>query len=283
MNQRLLLSSFLAALLLGPLAQAQRGPMDTCQSVRACDGASDQLIAKAQTVLSDGYYREAARTLYPAVLSRRTSPLAKARASNALSALLEKAGLYEYAAVQKRNATETTRAPSSADLLEHARLMARSSVKKEVILRAYGDAEALGIAAANLETVDQLIADYTKIGEHARAASLRAQRGEIKARADETCAQANCRSGSVIGAKVQTLGPIKYPREARRRQVGECRVTLNVTETGRPVDLTSDCSDPVFVESAMIAVQESTFTPRYENGRPRPDYNVVMPFAFDPG
>jgi len=33
----------------------------------------------------------------------------------------------------------------------------------------------------------------------------------------------------------------------------------------------------------MIAVQESQFTPRYENGVPRPQYNIVMPFDFQPG
>ncbi len=280
--KKTIFASLLIAAAYGPFAVGQSGPMDRCSGARACDAASDALIEDARKSLAGGHHREAARILYPAVLSRKTSPLAKARASNALSGLLEQAGLYEYAAVQKRNATETTRAPASEDLLAHARLVAKGA-KKELTLKAYGDVEALAIEAANLSMIDTLIADYTNIGERTRANTLRARRGDIQARADATCAQVNCRGQNIVPAKVQKLGPIEYPREARRGLVGDCTVTLNVTETGRPVDLVSDCSDPVFVEAAMIAVQESTFTPRFDNGVPHPEYNVVMPFAFQPG
>lgn len=279
--KKTILASLLIAVAYSPLAAGQSGPMDRCAGMPACDAASDQLIKDAQSSLADGHHREAARVLYPAVLSRKTSPLAKARASNALSDLLEQAGLYEYAAVQKRNATETTRAPSSEDLLAHARLVAKGT-KKERTLKAYGDVEALAIEAANLSMIDTLIGDYTRLGERGRANALQTRRAEVQARADEQCALVDCRSKRLVTAKIQELGPVEYPREARR-QVGNCKVTLNVTETGRPVDLTSDCSDPVFVEAAMIAVQESTFTPRFENGVPHPEYNVVMPFAFEPG
>ena len=131
--------------------------------------------------------------------------------------------------------------------------------------------------------IDTLIGDYTRLGERARASSLQARKPELQVQATEACEEVDCKAKQVVRAKVQELGPIEYPGEARRRLVGECKVTLNVTEAGRPVDLTSDCSDPVFVESAMIAVQESTFTPRYENGVPKPQYNVIMPFRFEPG
>lgn len=280
--KKTVLASLLFAACLAPLASAQSGPMDRCASAPACDAASDAIIAQAQKVLAAGRHREAARLLYPAVLSRKTSPLAKARASNMLSDLLEQAGLYEYAAVQKRNATEATRAPSSADLRDHARLWAQGK-KKDRTLRAYDDAERLAINAGNLETIDALLADYNRIGERGRASALQAQRGTVKARADAACAAVNCRARAVIDARVASLGPVEYPGEARRGLRGECRVTLNVTETGRPVDLRPDCSDPVFIEAAMIAVQESQFTPRYENGSPRPQYNVIIPFAFAPG
>jgi len=275
------LASLLLAAFLAPAASAQSGVMDRCQNARACDAASDKIITDAGQALQTGHHSEAARLLYPAVLSRKTSPLAKARASNALSNVLEKAGLYEYAAVQKRNATETTRAPASADLLAHARLMAKSSAKQQYILRAYRDVETLAFAGANLQIIDAVIADYRAMGESGLVTALQARRAEAKGRADEACARVNCSSRQVIAAKIQKVGPVEYPREARRK-VGECKVTLNVTEAGRPVDLTSDCSDPVFVEAAMIAVQESEFSPRYENGVPRPQYNVIMPFAFQP-
>jgi len=272
----------LSVLLALPVANAQRGPMDTCQGEEACDRAALEITRKAQDVVKTGEMREAARVIYPAVLSSKTSPLVKARVSNAFSDLLVEAELYEYAAVQKRNAIEATRARSSAEMLAHARLVAKGARKVDT-LRAYQDVEALVIASANVAILDEVIADYTRIGERGRAAALQSQRSAVKARADAACAEIDCRAKRVVDAKVQKLGPIEYPSEARRREVGECRVTLNVTEDGRPVDLTSDCSAPVFVESAMIAVQESTFTPRYENGMPKPRYNVIMPFAFEPG
>jgi len=274
-------ASLLFALFLVPVAGAQSGAMDRCQNVQACDGSSDRIIAEAEKALQTSHHREAATLLYPAVLSRKTSPLAKARASNALSNVLEQAGLYEYAAVQKRNATETTRAPSSAEFLEHARLMAKGKVKKQLILSAYKDAGDLAVSGANVQTLDRVIADYRAMGEQGQAAALQARRGEVKIRADENCARASCTSQRIIAAQVRDLGPVKYPREARRK-VGNCSVTLNVTEGGLPVDLRADCSDPVFVEAAMIAVQESQFSPRYENGVPKPHYNVVMPFSFKP-
>lgn len=265
-----------------PEAIAQRGPMDTCQGFRSCDAALDKLVAETQAAWSTRGNREAARLLYPAILSRKTSPLAKARAASAFSELLVDAELYEYAAVQKANANEATRAPSSAALLEHARLVARGT-KKDRTLKAYAAAETLAVASANMQTIDALIADYNKIGERGRATALQTQRPALQVQADEACAAINCKRARLVGAKVQTLGPVEYPREARRRLVGECTVTLNVTEAGRPVDLASDCSDPVFVESAMIAVQESEFSPRYDNGVPQPQYNVIMPFSFEPG
>jgi len=281
MKKRLTLC-LISALLAVPLATAQRGPMDTCQGEGACDRAALAIVDEAQSVVKTGQMREAARMIYPAVLSDKTSPLVKARVSNALSDLLVEAELYEYAAVQKRNAIEATRAPSSEEMLAHARLVAKGTRKADT-LRAYEDVVQLAKASANVAILDEVIADYTRIGERARAAALQSERGALKARADEVCAEFDCRASRIVDAKIHKLGPIKYPSEARRREVGECRVTLNVTEDGRPVDLTSDCSAPVFVESAMIAVQESTFTPRYENGVPKPRYNVVMPFVFEPG
>ena len=284
--RKILVLALISSLALVPSAFAQRGPLDTCVDARACDAASDNLIRQAQTELAADRHREAARMLYPAVLSKKTSPLAKARASNALSELLVDAELYEYAAVQKGNATAVTRAPSSDELLEYARLVARggnSEKQKALTQQAYADAERLAIASANLKTIDALITDYTRRGEASKAANLRAQRPGLQTQFETACSVISCTAKPVVPAKVQTLGPIEFPSEAGRRQVGQCRVTLNVTEAGRPVDLTSDCSDPVFVEAAMIAVQESTFTPRYEQGVPKPSYGVIMPFSFQPG
>ena len=284
--RKILVLALVSGLGLAPTAFAQRGPLDTCVDRRACDAASDSLILQAKTELSAERHREAARMLYPAVLSKKTSPLARARASNALSDLLEDAELYEYAAVQKGNATAATRAPSSADLLAYARLVAKggkTEKQKALTRQAYDDVERLAIAAANLTTVDALIGDYTRLGEANKAASLRARRPALQSQFEASCSAIDCKSKPVIAAKVQTLGPVEYPGEARRRLEGDCKVTLNVTESGRPVDLVPDCTDPVFVEAAMIAVQESTFSPRYERGVPKPSYNVVMPFSFQPG
>lgn len=269
-----------ASAMAGFSAHAQSGPMDTCRSQAACDQASDTLIEQSRSVLKTGRYREAAQAIYPAVLSRKTSPLAKARAATAFSDILVEAKLYEYAAGQIERANSATRAPSSEDLLKHARLLAQTD-DEDAMLAAYGQVETLATASANLPMIDKLIADYGRVGQTARSGALRAQRSEIATRAQEACALANCRSAVVVDAAVVEYGPFEYPSGARR-QSGECTVTFNITEDARPVDLMPDCTDPVFMESAMIAVQESKLTPRYENGVPGPRYNIVVPFAFSP-
>jgi len=202
--KKTVISSLIFAALLAPVASAQNGPMDRCQNERACDAASDQIITEAKKTLATGRHREAARQLYPAVLSRKTSALAMGRASNALSEVLEKAELYEYAAVQKRNATEITRAPSSSELLVYARLVAKNN-KKDRTLSAYSEAEALAVASANLRTVDALIGDYNRIGERARANALQAKRGELRTRAEAACAAVNCQGRRIVPRRAGQL------------------------------------------------------------------------------
>lgn len=262
-------------------AMAQSGPMDTCRTEEACDAAADKLVTASQAQLQTGRYREAAQLIYPAVLSVKTSPLAKARSANALSDILVAAKLYEYAAVQVENANATTRAPATSDLIKYGRLVARTD-DRNATLEAYAKAERQAVAAANLKAVDEIAADYARLGDEARASNLRAQRAEIAARAEEACAAVGCDRSQIIDAKVVEYGPVRYPSDGRRK-TGECTISLNVTEDGRPVDLVPNCTDPVFVEPAMEAIQESSFSPRYENGIPQPRYNIIVPFSFDPG
>lgn len=277
------ITGLIGALLLSSagLAFGQAGPMDACQTVSACDGAAGPLIEEARRAATTGRYREAAQILYPVVLNQLISPLTKAEAANTFSDILARADLFVHAAGQKANANGTTRAPASEDLLAYARLLARTDQEEETIA-AYQAAEQLAIAAANLQTLDGIISDYFTMGNRQRANALRAQLPEIKARGDAACGQVNCRSARLVDAKILELGPLRYPRDARRK-TGDCQVTLNITEDGRPVDLVPDCTDPVFIEAAMIAVQQSEFSVRYENGVPQPRYNIIMPFAFAPG
>lgn len=262
-------------------ASAQSGPMDTCQTVSACDAAANKLIVRALETANTGYYRDAARELYPVVLNQVISPMTKARAANAFSNILERSELYVHAAGQKANANAVTRAPASEDLLAHARLLAKTK-EEEATKAAYDAALDLALAAGNLQTFDGIVSDYRRKGDRKRLRELQALRSEVEVRAQDACAFANCVSRGVTDAKVVTVGPIRYPSDARRK-AGTCRVTLNLTEDGRPVDLMPDCTDPVFVEAAMIAVQQSTFSVNFKDGVPSPRYNIIMPFEFNPG
>lgn len=262
-------------------ASAQSGPMDTCQTVSACDAAANRLIVSALETANTGYYRDAARELYPVVLNQTISPMTKARAANAFSNILERSELYVHAAGQKANANAVTRAPASADLLAHARLLAKTK-EEDATKAAYDTALNLALAAGNLQTFDGIVSDYRRKGDRKRVRELQALRSEIEVRAEDACAFASCKSRGVTDAKVITVGPVKYPSGARRKS-GTCRVTLNLTEDGRPVDLVPDCTDPVFIEAAMIAVQQSTFSVNFKDGVPTPRYNIIMPFEFAPG
>lgn len=282
LRTKYLLASVMAALGPATFASAQEAPIDTCRNETACDTISGKLVESARRVLAEGRHREAARLIYPAVLSRKTSPLVKARAAEALSDILMDAELYGYAANQKANAIAQTRAPSSESLLAHARLVAKTGDEKAT-LAAYDRVEDLARSAANLEVYDKIIADYRALGLPRTAANMRAERPALEARAEAACDAAKCDRRTTVDARAQEIGSVRYPSEARRGAVGECRVTLNITEDARPVDLVPDCTDPVFMETAMLAVQTTTFSARYENGQPRPRYNMIIPFLFEPG
>ncbi len=262
-------------------AVAQTNPMDTCQTADTCDTAANQLIASALDTMETGYYRDAARTLYPVVLNRTISPLTKARAANALSSILEQAELYVHAAGQKANAITVTRAPASEDLLAYARLLAKAE-EEEAMSDAYEAAMALALTAGNLKTFDSVVADYQRQGNRKRVRELEALRSEVELRAEAACALANCQPRGVSDARIINVGEVAYPSDGRRRK-GSCQVTLNITEDARPVDIVAECTDPVFIEPALIAVQNSTFSARFKDGRPEPRYNIIMPFDFSPG
>ena len=263
------------------LAHAQSTAMDTCASVDACDDVATDFIGKSALLLENDLYSEAAQHLYPIMLSNRVSPLMQSATRNQFSTILETAGLYELAAEQKDIANSTTSAPSSVGLLERARLLSRAEDMREETLAAYSEAEVLALGSGNMMVIDEIISDLEALGQSGRAQSLQARRGEAAARALAACDLAQCRSGSVVDAKVaQSAQPVYPSRALASGQGGQCRVRLNVTETGFPVDIVADCSDEVFVESAQEAARNTVFHPRYSNGLPEPRINVVLPFTF---
>ncbi len=270
-----------ALTLLPQSAQAQATAMDTCASVDACDDVATDFIGKSALLLENDLYSEAAQHLYPVMLSNRVSPLMQTATRNQFSTILETAGLYDLAAEQKDIANSTTNAPSSYGLLERARLLARAEEMEDEMLAAYAEAEVLALSAANMAVIDEIISDYQNLGQTSRAQSLQARRSDADARARAACAQAQCKTSSVVDAKVlQGAQPVYPSRALAAGQGAQCRVRLNVTETGFPVDIKAECSDEQFEESAIEAARNTVFQPRYSNGMPEPRINVILPFTF---
>jgi|GEM_PF-1788352 len=262
-------------------ANAQATAMDTCTSVDACDDVAADFIGKSALLLENDLYVEAAQHLYPVMLGNRVSPLMQSATRNQFSTILEAAGLFELAAEQKDIANSTTNAPSSAGLLERARLLSRAEEMEEETLAAYRDAEVLAVAAANMTVIDEIISDYRAMRQSGRAQGLQARRAEAAARAEAACQQAQCRGRPVVDAKViEFVAPVYPPRALAAGDGASCNVRLNVTETGFPVDIMADCDDPRFVDSASDAARNTLFQPRFSNGVPEPRINVVLPFTF---
>lgn len=264
-----------------PSSHAQATEMDTCTSVDACDDVAADFIGKAALLLENDLYSEAAQHLYPVMLSNRVSPLMQSATRNQFSTILETAGLFELAAEQKDIANSTTSAPSSLGLLERARLLSRAEEMEDETLAAYLEAEELAVAAANMLVIDELMSDYRALGQTSRSRRLQGRRAEAALRAGAACDQAQCRARPLVDAKVlEPAAPIYPPRALAAGAGAECRVNLNVTETGFPVDIVANCDDARFIASAAEAARSTVFQPRYSNGVPEPRINVILPFSF---
>ena len=262
-------------------ANAQATAMDTCQGFDACNDVAADFIGKSALLLENELYVEAAQHLYPVMLTNRVSPLMQTATRNQFSTILETAGLYELAAEQKDIANSTTSAPSSEGLLDRARLLSRAEEMEDETLAAYAEASALALQAANLGTIDAIISDYRALGQSGLAARLQGQRTEAEGRADIACDLAQCRSSAYMDTKViEPVAPVYPPRALTAGISADCRVQMNITEAGQPVDLVAECTDPRFIESALAAAEQTVFVPRFTNGRPEPRHNVILPFSF---
>ncbi|MEM9668912.1 MAG: energy transducer TonB [Pseudomonadota bacterium] len=201
-------------------------------------------------------------------------------ASFALIGVLSEADLFGYAALEARALNTQTEAPSSEGLLYEARLHDLSGDRDEASA-IYADAEALAIAAANLKTIDGLISDYDARNDTARAETLRSSRREIAERFDRACSEAKCRSSIEVPAVAKNSIRAEYPSTALREKLsGTCRVYVSVSETGEARDIRTDCSNSVFNDSAYEAARRTRFSPRFYNGAPQPDYDVILPIEF---
>lgn len=261
---------------------AQSRIFETCSSRSECAAATVENIRQSQDLLNRQRYRDAAQYLYPVLASKNDnlSTQSRADASLALAGILSDAELYGYAAIEVRTLNQFTSAPSSEGLLYEARLFDLAG-EKEDANAAYARAEALSSASGNLRTVDGLIQDYEQRGDLAKVEALRSQRRDIATRFDRVCSEARCRSSSEVGAVIQNSIRASYPSDAQRQRLsGSCRVSVNVSETGEPRDIETNCSDPVFNDSAYEAARRSEFSPRFLSGVPQPDYDVIIPIEF---
>ncbi len=72
-----------------------------------------------------------------------------------------------------------------------------------------------------------------------------------------------------------------YPPKALRQGLeGDCEVVFSIDAAGRPYNVNTDCSHPVFESSSKRAVQKALFAARVENGIPMGDDNLVYPVSF---
>lgn len=84
----------------------------------------------------------------------------------------------------------------------------------------------------------------------------------------------------------KNLRPIQHPiptyprRAAQTGLEGFCEVSLSVTPSGDPFDVTADCSDRVFERAAETAVKKTKFTPKIIEGEPVAVVGVVYPLEF---
>ncbi|MEO0883370.1 MAG: energy transducer TonB [Pseudomonadota bacterium] len=271
-------SAFAAAL----SAQAQTQVFETCASRSECAAAIAENIRQSEDLIKRQRYQEGAQYLYPALATKNTNLSTRSRleASTALAKLLSEAGLYGYAALEARTSNRFTSAPSSEGLLYEARLLDLAGEPADAN-DVYARAETLAIASANLKSIDRLITDYDTRGDIESAERLRSSRRDIAARFDQTCSQARCRSATEVPAIIQNSIRANYPSDAQRQRLsGSCRVIVNVSETGDPQDIRTNCTDPVFNDSAYDAARRSRFSPRFKNGAPQPDYDLILPIEF---
>ena len=263
-------------------ANGQSQIFETCSSSSACANAADDSTQQARSLLSQNRFRDAAQFLYPLLEADNANIPVGPRidASTTLAQILAEAELYGYAALEAGTANRMTGAPSSAGLLNEARLYNLAGLEEEA-LRAYQNAETLATTSANLDTMDALISDYQTMGRTSRAANASAARRNMVGQFETACAEAQCRTNDVVPARVQERASASYPDEAVRRNLsGTCRVTLNVTEAGQAEDIKAECSDPAFTASARDAASRTRFSPRFRSGAPEPEYGVVLPVEF---
>lgn len=263
-------------------AHAQSAAFETCTPRSACNILVTENLDRARSIFAGGHHREASQYLYPILLAenRNITTTSRARAATLFSEILADAGLFGHAAMQARAGNRLTSAPASAGLLKEARLLARAGLEEEAAI-AYARAEAIATEAANLDTIDGLVQDFTAMGQTVRADTLRVARRDIAARFDRICSAARCRSAPLVQAQMQSQESPDFPAEAlRSNRSGTCRVTLNVTETGTGTDFSAECTDTVFEASALESARSATFTPRFQDGAPEPEYGVVLPIEF---
>ncbi|MEO1475337.1 MAG: energy transducer TonB [Pseudomonadota bacterium] len=271
------------ALLLAPtMSVAQSQLFETCPSRSACASATAENIRQSQDLLRRQRFRDAALYLFPVLSAKNENLATRSRldASLALTGVLSDAELYEYAAMEARTFNRLTSAPSSMGLLREARLLDLAGDKDAAAI-VYRRAEDLAVASANLNTVDELISDFDSRGDQTKADALRANRREIAEQFDRACSEARCRSATIVPATIQSNVRASYPSDAQRQRLsGSCRVTVHVSETGETRDIKTDCSNSVFNDSAYEAARRTRFSPRFSNGAPEPDYDIILPIEF---
>ena len=74
--------------------------------------------------------------------------------------------------------------------------------------------------------------------------------------------------------------PVYPDRGLIESREADCDVRFDVDSRGRPFNVAADCSDPLFVRSAVKAMRRVEFAPRIEGGEAVARRNVVYPLEY---
>ena len=80
----------------------------------------------------------------------------------------------------------------------------------------------------------------------------------------------------------QLAAPIqpRWPWEVSPPAFANCLVRFNVSEKGKPMNISGICDDDRFLKSAENAISRAEFVPKKKDGKPEIRYNVVQPLEY---
>lgn len=75
---------------------------------------------------------------------------------------------------------------------------------------------------------------------------------------------------------------VEFPKAALDSgKVGTCEVRFNISKSGKPSEVSAECSDSIFDDAAISAVKKAKFEKTIQNGKAVKVYNLLLPIEFN--